>query len=168
MRTGIGIYRYSHIIETTQYTKCCGIYFLRLSSISHEAEFTNILSLPKLQTVSTISPRVWLFPYFWTCRKMNYVPTKTTFQFSWQRLILPMETECFHFLSFFLPTILCFSGSLCAYFPPEFDIMKLLSSSRFKVPCHLKSLDLTGWASGYWDMIQEAFSGAICQSDVSS
>lgn len=143
------------------------MYLFRLSGIWHGAEFMYILPLPMLNILSAISPNVSLFLYFWTCRKLNYVRTKSTFQFSWQRLISASGNRVFSF-SFFLPIILCFSVSLCAYFPPGSGTVKLLSSSRFGVRCHPKSLGLTGRVSGYWDTIQKARSEVISQSDVNS
>ena len=80
---------------------------------------------------------------------------------------LPVETECFHFLSF-SPSFYAFLVSLCAYFPPGSGTVKLLSSSRFGVLCHPKSLGLTGRVGGYWDTIQKARSEVISQSDVNS
>lgn len=97
--------------------QCGGMYLFRLSGIWHGAEFMYILPLPMLNILSAISPNVSLFLYFWTCRKLNYVRTKSAFQFSWQRLISASGNRVFSF-SFFLPIILCFSGfSVCIFSP---------------------------------------------------
>ena len=154
MKTDIWKGEYFHITEIILYVKRCDINHSRLLSISHEAEFISTLPLPMLKTVSATSPSIWLFLYFWVCRKSNYVCTKSTFQFSWQRLILPVETECFHSPAL-SPSFHAFLVSLRAHFPSGFGTVRLLSSSRFGVQCHPKSLSLTGRVGGFWDMKQK-------------
>lgn len=108
---------------------------------------------------------VWLFLYFGTYRKSNYVHTKSAFQFSWQRLISASGNRVFSF-SFFPPSTSDFLVSLWAYFRPGSGTVKLLSSSRFGIWCHPKSPGLTGEVGGHWDTIQKARSEVISQSDV--
>ena len=102
-------------------------------------------------------------------RKSNYVHTKSTFQFSWQRLVSASGDRVFSF-SFSRPTIhhpMLF-WFLCAYFPPGSGTVKLLSSSRLGIWCHPKSPGLTGEVGGHWDTIQKARSEVLSQSDVNS
>lgn len=93
--------------------------------------------------VAAISPSVWLF-FVSECVENWIMCLPSQHSFSWQRQNLPVETECFHFLSFFLP-LLCFSGfSVCIPLSPHLETVKLLSSSRSGVQCHPTPLDLTG------------------------
>lgn len=164
MKIGIFTSVYHHIL----YVQHCGIYLFRLLSISREAEFIHMLPLPMLKIVSAVFPSVWLFLYFWCVENwIMCIPSQHS-SFPGKDRFCHWKQSVFIFFLSFSPSIYAFLVSLCAYFLPGFGTVKLLNFSRFGVQCHPKSLGLTGWDGGYWDMIQKAFSEAISQSDVNS
>ena len=116
--------------------------FLDYQAFSHEAKFIYISPLSMFRIVLAISLCL-AFLHFGVRRKLNLCAYQVNTPVFLAKADSASGNRVFSF-SFFLPLNLCFSGFSVCIFSPGSGSTKLLNSSRFRVQCHPKSLDLTG------------------------